>query len=434
MKKVLVIAYYFPPMGMGGVQRTAKFVRYLPEFGWEPTVLTVKPIHYYAHDKTLLDEVADRRIIRTDSMDPLRLQHLIKKMKRGSGSTESKSNNARPKMLDRLNFNLSPWLFIPDTKVPWVPWAIRHAKKLLKQEPFDLIFTTSPPHSVHLVGRQLKRQFNMPWVADFRDNWLAEAYEKLPTVFHRALNRQMATNCVKDADHVIAICEPIASYLQELSCKQSTGFTVLPNGYDRSDFESAESNDHSSKMIISYCGGLYPAGSPEPFFKGLALAMEKEPALSKNMKVQFVGSINGIPMQELLQQYGLENIVTLKGYVPHDENIHFLLSSDLLLLLISADSSPGIVTGKVFEYLASGKPVLGVVPEGEAAKLLREHQRGWVVHPDYAEKISEVLLEAFSLFLQGRLSLKVDRWQSIAHLERYEQTRQLADLFEKTIV
>lgn len=428
MKKVLVVAYYYPPMGMGGVQRTAKFVRYLSDFGWEPTVLTVKPIHYYAHDNTLLEEVSGVRTIRTDSMDPLRLQFQFKRIL--GKQNPSSSASGKSSFLEKVNFNLSPWLFIPDTKIPWVPWAVHRAKQCLKKDSYDLIFTTSPPHSVHLVGRQLKKKTSIPWVADFRDNWLAEAYEKLPTPFHRMLNRQMATSCVQQADHVIAICDPIADYLRQLSGKSASDFTVLPNGFDRSDFDSVPVSGKNKKLTISYCGGLYPARSPEPFFKGLALALNRLPAMADAIHIRFVGSINGVPMAELINKYGLNNVVTTYGYVTHDESIRYLCSSDLLLLLISSDSSPGIVTGKVFEYLASEKPVLGIVPQGEAAKLLVEHQRGWVVHPDDIEHIAQTLLKILEHYQKGKLMLAEDAGKSVAHLERYEQTRKLAALFD----
>ncbi|NQT25200.1 glycosyltransferase, partial [candidate division KSB1 bacterium] len=231
MKRVLIISYYFPPMGMGGVQRMTKFARYLSDFGWEPTVLTVKPVAYYAHDPSLLDEVKGVRIERTESLDPLRLLQLLHK----KGDVKTSQTPKGGGWLSRINNWFTRWFLIPDSKVLWRPFAKRAIQKLHKKTSFDLVMTSSPPHSAHALGAWMQSQYDIPWVADFRDDWMGEEYERGPTYLHNTINHSMARRIVRQTDAVISVSPPISQHLEFL---RGSDVLTLYNGFDANDFKS----------------------------------------------------------------------------------------------------------------------------------------------------------------------------------------------------
>src|SRR3990172_4970802 len=185
LRKVLFIAYYFPPLGMGGTQRVAKFAKYLPEFDWQPYIVTVKNIAYYSYDETLIKDIAKVKVIRTGSFDPQRLFYILNKFKKKQASAAGLSPKKR-----KLNQVLN-WLLIPDTKILWLPFVLFHAVKIIKRENIKHIITTSPPHSVHLAGFLLKIFFGIKWFADFRDGWISGNFQSEPTFFHRWANRRL---------------------------------------------------------------------------------------------------------------------------------------------------------------------------------------------------------------------------------------------------
>lgn len=430
MKKVLIISYYFPPMGMGGVQRITKFVRYLPDFGWEPVVLTVRDVVYYARDDSLLKELRGRRVIRTDSLDPLRI--LWRTLRARSNKKEMEKRHNSSAFLEVLNRNVFPWVCVPDSKVLWFPFLIIAAGRLLRSHDIDLIFTTSPPHSAHLAGLWLKRKTRLPWVVDFRDNWFGDISEKSSTMVHRRLNRWMAHRVVRRADCAVTVSEPITNDLALQSGRALENCITLPNGYDRSDFEGIQFAP-TEKFTITYCGTLSPSRNPEVFLRGVANAIQTRSDLEKKLRIRFVGAVYGIELDEMLRLYGLEEVVETIGYVPHRRSVRYMMASDMLFLMIRGDSSEGIITGKIFEYLASGKPILAAIPKGEAEKLILNYARGVVVPPDDEMGMTAQVLRAFALWERGDLKLTVPRWKGIERFDRRNQTKKLAEIFDAVV-
>jgi glycosyltransferase involved in cell wall biosynthesis len=423
MKRVLVVAYYFPPMGMGGVQRAQKFVKYLPEFGWEPIVLTVRNTAYYADDPALNEEIGSTRVIRTESFDPLRILGRVSGSKPRVPHPESR--------MERWNRRLQPWLFIPDSKVLWIPFALNAARSLLRTVKPDMVFTTSPPHSAHLTGYRLKAM-GLPWVADFRDHWLAESYESVPTAWHRAANRFLLNRVLARADRVIAVSKPILNDLIKRTNRPER-FTHIPNGFDRKDFDGV-SAESSSFFTIVYCGTLSPIRRPDVFLDAASEAVKRNPELSEALRIRFVGSVYGFDLPAAIRKFELEEQTEIVGYVTHRESIRQLMNADLLLLLISGDSSGGVVTGKIFEYIASGKPILAIVPPGEAERLILSCARGAVVRPNDREGLTGQILRAFDLWKRNDLRVTRPRWEGLDVLERREQTRKLAEIFRQVVL
>ncbi|HDQ45807.1 MAG TPA: glycosyltransferase [bacterium] len=430
MKRVLVVAYYFPPMGMGGVQRALKFARYLPEFGWEPVVLTVRETAYYAHDPTLLDEIPDVRILRTESLDPLRVFRGIRPGRQNVPVLRDRGASRFVRFISSLNEKLIPWLLVPDSKLLWLPFALRAARRLCRTERIDAVFTTSPPHSAHLIGHRLRSRCNIPWIADFRDDWTAESCERLPTPLHRAVDERLARTVLRNADRILAVSPRIARSLSERRGAPGGTVTTLYNGFDANDFATVP-DPSRKKFTIAYAGTLNALCDPEPFFAGVRELFDHHPRLRSRIQIRLAGSAYGIDLGSLLGRYGLEETVHETGYVTHRESVRFLMQADLLLLILSPGSGGGMVTGKIFEYLASGKPVLAVVPESEAGRLIRKHRAGRVVHPGDTRGIAEGVLFYYRLWESGRtVPPGIDR-SELKSYERREQTRILAGMLDE---
>jgi glycosyltransferase involved in cell wall biosynthesis len=425
MKNVLFISYYFPPMGMGGVQRSAKFVKYLPESGWNPTVLTVRDVHYYHHDPSLSADVSRARIFRTESLDPLRLAHGLSRRR----SKTLPLSTAAPSAMERFNRILSPWIFVPDSKLAWVPFAVRDGLQSTKGNPYDALFTTSPPHSAHLAGLVLKRRLRIPWIADFRDSWLMEKFDRVPTRLHRGINDWMLRAVLRHADRIVGISETIVKDLRRISGRGAEAFECIPNGYDPDDLKGVAWKP-SRSFRITYCGTANPVHSPEGFLRGLQRALRLRPDMRASARVRFVGSVTGIDFKGMVEACGISGIVTETGYVVHSESIKRMMDSDLLLLLLPSDSSAGVVSGKLFEYLASGIPILGLVPDGEADRLIRSHTGGTTVSPDDPEAIAGTLIRLFDSWSRGRLKRTIGPGENVAEYDRRRQSGRLGGILD----
>lgn len=425
MNRVLVIAYYFPPMGMGGVQRAVKFVKYLPEFGWEPTVLTVKDVLYYARDDSFEEDMKDASVVRTESLDPLRL---------GAKWSDQKSAvvSGRCGHLGKLHGMIARWMAIPDPKVLWIPHAVQAALKLIHQNKIDLILTTSPPHSAHLIGWYLKRMTGVPWVADFRDDWLGMYFDDLPTRAHAGLNRWIIRQIIEKANGIVTVSEPIRDVLLAISRNTKSRCEVIRNGYDRSEFEGV-SEGSRDLFTITYSGTVSPLLNPSVFLQGVAQALDQRTDLRTRIRVRFIGGIIDLDLSHMIESYGLNDIVSVEGYLPHDESVGRMIDSDLLLLLLPESGSAGLVTGKVYEYLASGKPILALAPCGEDEQLIIKHARGVVVPPEDVEGVAGRIVRSFELWERGDLKITKPRWEGIEVYDRRYLTRLLAFFFDKVV-
>jgi glycosyltransferase involved in cell wall biosynthesis len=430
MKKVLIIAYYFPPMGMGGVQRAVKFVKYLPEFGWKPIVVTVKDVAYYANDNSLLKEVESANIIRTESLDPLRLYKKTSKLKRQS---IKKISNQKFSFSGKINQYLLPFLILPDSKVLWLPWAISAAEKIIKSQHVDLVMTTSPPHSAHLAGLWFKLRNDLSWIADFRDQWPTEVSQKLPTPIHRSLDHWIARKVLLKADKIISVSNPITDQLHKNSRRKRKHFDTLSNGFDKKDFDIIQVDRSEKKFIVTYCGTISKILNPVFFFSGLKLALNQRPDLRENICVRFIGSILDVDLESLIHHYRLDNIIEREDYVSHHESVRYLIESDMLLFLLSENLSEGMVTGKIFEYIAAGKPIMALAPHGEAERLILNHARGIVIPPTDTENIAAEFIRCYELWKRGDLKITVPRWKGLEQFERKNQTEKLAMIFEDTL-
>lgn len=392
---MLVVAYYFPPMGLSGVQRVAKFVKYLPDFGWRPTVLTVEPGGYFAYDETLLREVeaAGVEIVRTPSWDPTRLF--------GRKRTVALPDESTRRRLS----NLSQFFFVPDNKLGWLPHAVRAGRRLLRAQAFDAVFSSAPPYTAHLVAARLARQSGRPLIADFRDDWVDNPRHVYPTRWHRRLHERLERRVVRASRRVTAINAHIRDALVRRNGGDAVArrISVLPQGFDPADFERPAAPRDPARMRLLYSGVFYDAQTPDVFLRALAAWLERRPGARDRVEAVFVGLVPEAS-RALAERLGLGGVVRYEGYLAHDEAVARLRSADALWMTIGRrPGAEGISTSKLFEYFGAGKPILALVPEGAAREALAPHRAAVVVDPDDASAAAAALDDLFRRWEEDRL-------------------------------
>jgi glycosyltransferase involved in cell wall biosynthesis len=408
MKKVLVIAYHYPPVGGGGVFRTLKFTKYLPQFGFRPYVLTVKNSMYTLKDPTLVKEIPpEARIIATFSFEHrlLRASRLL---------------------------NIDPgWFFIPDVNVGWLPFSIRAGTKIIRQENIDVIYVTAPIWTSLLIGYFLKKRTKKPLVVDFRDPWTINPYNKPPTKFHAKIENWLERKVLTSADYVITVSQPYKRRLIEKYPFLKTKSEVIMNGFDPDDFKNLKRQPLQGKFKIVHTGSLYGLRSPKHFLFALHKLVQEKPYLRKQIEVQFVGNY-GREAPMIVDKLGLNDLVQFIRYMPHEKCLEHMVNSQVLLLIVASEGykTSGIVTGKLFEYLFAGRPVLALASkESIIANIIRSANAGLVVSLNL-EAIKDAILEFYEQWATGKLSATTD----MVSIERYNRkvlTHKLAQIFEK---
>jgi len=403
-RRLLVVAYYFPPMGMSGVQRVARFVKYLPGYGWDPVVLTVAPAGYFAYDASLMREVENGgvRVIRTASVDPTRLFH--------RGKTVALPDETRRKALAAI----SQIVFIPDNKIGWFVSAYRQGKRELRASCYDAIFSSAPPYTAHLVGNALSKNTGIPLVTDFRDDWVGNPRHWYPTPMHRAINLRLETVVLSQSAGVLAINEPIREALidrhPDLDLTQK--IHLLTHGFDPDDFLGPSAAHDLSKMRLLYSGVFYDAQRPDFFLKGLAAWLARRPDVRRNVEAFFVGMVPEYTYR-LVKELELEEEVKFAGYVAHDTAVGYLKSADVLWMTVGKRvGAAGISTSKLYEYFGSGKPVLGIVPPGAASQALARYGASFVVDSEDIPGITNQLDTLYEKWSGGNLPHPDPAWVS----------------------
>jgi glycosyltransferase involved in cell wall biosynthesis len=450
-KKVLIIAYHFPPLGGGGVYRTLKFAKYLPLFGWEPIILTVSNPDHPIWDHSLLKEIpSDIQVFRAPALEFSRwekkfsnLFKRVTKLKKEAKENEfnlvEDTNLSEPKLknlLKRIYVFLTSWLKIPDDKVGWVPFALLEGLSLIKSKKVDLIYVTSPPHSSQLLGLLLSKLSGKPWVVDFRDEWveykqIIGGYSSSRLKFERKLVNKIFTN----ASFIIAITE-FQKQTHQKNYPQAKRIEVIYNGYDAQDMNKARQREDKwldGKFHICHCGYFYP-NTAFPFFEVLKDFFNENPDLKGKIQVDLVGYLEK-EYEDWIIQNQLGEIIKSWGYREHESAINFLLKSHLLLHLIGANGDfwKGVVTGKLFEYLASGKPILSLAPpNGEVEMIINQAKSGWVFNPQDHQGIKDKLKEVYQLHAQGKLYLE-NNWSFIQNFERKKLVEKLSEVFNKCL-
>lgn len=408
MKHLLFVAYLFPPQGGGGVQRSAKFVKYLPHSGWQPVVLTAPIAGGGLQDMSLAAEIPSQTPV-------VRVRGAV-----------------LPHFLPwRVRRWLARWLLVVDEQLGWLPFAARRGLQLARERPVQALYSTSGPYTDHLVGLRLKRATGLPWLADWRDPWLGNESAAFPTGLHQALCARLERAIIFEASRVLVVSEPMRrDLLARYPALPPEQVVTLPNGFDPADLEGIEPAPRDERLTVVYTGSFYGSRTARPFLAALRQVLEVGLVPRAGITVRLVGN-TGQDAAQAVADWHLSDVVQLGGYVSHRDVLAQQLAADALLLIVGAGPGSDVVlTAKIFEYLATRRPILGLVPPGAAATLLHEAQAGSIVPPDDVQTIAQALVTLYADWHAGRLHVSPDP-AVVARHDRRLQAGQLAALLDE---
>lgn len=440
MKRVIIITYYWPPAGGSGVQRWLKYSKYLPEKGWKPIIYTPENPEYPLLDETLAAEIhPETEVIRRSITEPFRWYKWLTGRKESVNIGFMRSEADGP---ESWKEKAARWirgnLFIPDARLLWIYPSRRFLERIIKEQQADAIISTGPPHSMHLIASGVNQKTNIPWLADFRDPWTGIDFydDLLLTRAADALHRRLERKVLQSADAVTTVSHHIKQELVGKGGDAAKTF-VIPNGYDEQDLPEAgeiaakPDGQTSGTFTLLHSGSLVPSRNPVSLWKALSLCCRKNDAFRRHLRIRLIGSVDASVHQSLKEENLLSNVEILP-YKPHKEAFSELMQADVLLLLINRTANAeGFLSGKVFEYLLTGRPVLCVGPEkGEAAGLLRETAAGVSHHYDDVTGIQERLLNWYDKIQRGELVTQPDE-DKIRQYSRQKQAGAIAGILDR---
>ena len=418
MKKVLVITYYWPPSGGSGVQRWLKFVKYFRDFGVEPIVLTVDPdfATYPNNDFTLVDEIPEGiEIYKTIAKSPFALYSRVSQKEVPKVGFAGEKNVG---MLEKLLRFVRGNFFIPDARIGWNRFALEKAREILQANDIECVITTSPPHSTQLIGLALKNEFNVKWIADLRDPWTEIYYNKelYRTAFAKKKDYRLEQACLQKADKIVVVSQDIKRHFGANRTEILAKISVIPNGFDAADFLELNHKEIPESKVIRYIGNLGEQYPTSGFLQAFAQLLQKD----AEWKLEFIGNCHQ-GVKQKVAQLGLSNSVEFISYVDHKMAVRYMqTASQLLMIIPEIKNNKGILTGKLFEYLATGKPILNIGPkDGDAATILSENAVSITLDSNESEKMVEFILNS------------QDKSESITRSEKFSRrnlTKEMAEL------
>jgi glycosyltransferase involved in cell wall biosynthesis len=433
VKKVLIITYYWPPSGGAGVQRWLKFAKYLRESGWEPVIYTPENPELTYTDKSLLDDVPEGlTILKTKIFEPYNFYKLLtgksKSAKYHHGFLQDSPDKSST-FMEKLAVWIRGNLFIPDARRWWIKPSVRFLKKYMAEHKPELIVSTGPPHSMHLIGMGLKQKFNIPWIADFRDPWTGIYYFEKLKLSERARKKhfKLEKACMDSADLLLTVGQTMK---QDFGKITNTPVEVITNGYDHADYEQVIPQK-AEKFSLMYTGMFLPDQNPPELWEVLQELVEEDEAFSNELQLRFIGKTDAAIVSDI-KKNNLIDFLRLEDHFPHDELPYLQQQAAVLLLCINRiPNARYILTGKVFEYLASGKPILAICPEdSDVAKIIKDTQSGFIVPFGEKEKLKKTLSQLFDRFSKDGLAANTKGAEAFS---RQELSRRLADIFNKLI-
>lgn len=410
MHSVLMIAYFFPPLGGVGCQRVVKFARYLPQFGWRPIVLTADKSPYPLRDPELMAELVPKPVIfRALTVEPEQLYQLYQRVlsraprgKGGAAGTSVPDKESKPSLAARLQ----SWFFIPDARIGWLPFALVRGKQAILQERPAVIWSTSAPYTVHMIAKRLANWSGLPWIMDLRDPWVDNHFDTPPTNWHRRLTVRLEHSCVHKASRVVCVTPLMTQEMQHRYPDQPADkFVTITNGFDAADLNQIYPDPHS--FSIRHIGTLYAGRSVLPFLRGLEMALQREPDMKKHLCVEFLGDmdrLNRCNWDSFINEHALELWVSRRPFVPRKQAIKMMQQTQVQVLILGKGHGiDRIYPAKVFEYLGAQRPILAIACPGGTATLVKELEAGIVADPDQPASVAEAILEFYGRFRRGEL-------------------------------
>lgn len=429
MKRVLIISYYWPPSGGAGVQRWLKFSKFLPKYGWEPIILTVDPqtASYPVTDSSLGEQLSpDLRIIRTRSKESF---SFYKKVSGSSkipyagfaNDTNSVSFKEKAARFVRGNF------FLPDPRKGWNKYAQKAAMELIQKEKIHCIISTGPPHSSHFIGKKLQLLTNIPWIADFRDPWTDIYYYRkfYPTFVAHRINLRMEKDILVSSTKILTVSKGFKELFVKKECISPEKISIIPNGFDPFDLPSTMQSQ-TGCFNITYVGTLADTYPMDTFIS----CMDELSRVHKDINLRFIGSISGAQKEKLdaIKELKVEYI----NYVEHSMALVYMKQANVLLLVIPESSEGnGILPGKIFEYLAAERPILGIGPEkGDSARILLETGAGKMLSSNNKTEMQNTIMNYYKAY-KNKQDFVSDK--SYLRYSRENLSKELSDLLNSSI-
>ncbi|WP_338021431.1 glycosyltransferase family 4 protein [Aquimarina longa] len=425
--KILIITYYWPPAGGPGVQRWLKFVKYFRDFGIEPVVYIPENPTYPLEDTSLLSEIPTGiEILKQPIFEPYRFAQVFSKQETKTISKGIIAGKEKQSFIQRLLLYIRGNFFIPDARKFWVKPSIKYLTKYLSENKIDAIITTGPPHSVHLIGKELKSHTGVKWLADFRDPWTTIGYHNKLKLTKKSVyeHKRLEKEVLQTSDHIIVTSFTTQKEFQDLT---DTSVSVVTNGYDR---ESVSETVLDTKFTISHIGSLLSGRDPKLLWKALYDLTQENEAFSSVFQLQLVGAVSDDVLSSI-QEAGLSDFLELKGYVPHIDAIKIQRSSQVLLLIeIDSKDTRCIIPGKLFEYMVSRRPIIAVGPKkADISRIIKETNSGVFFEYQEYEHIKTQILEYFVQFQKGTLASHVI---GVGKYSRRELTKVLTEIIKNS--
>lgn len=407
MKKALIITYYWPPMGGGGVQRWLKTTKYLREYGWEPVIFTTQNGEASVVDEGMLKQIPKGiETLRVPIWEPFGLYKKLtgkkaaEKLVPGTAAEESKS----------LMHNLSVWIrgnvFIPDARKFWIKPSVKYLNKYLKENKIDAIVSTGPPHTTHLIALNVTKKHPIPWLADFRDPWTnIDFYHKLKlTNWADKKHKRLEQEVLHKANQVITVSWSWAEDFYKIADRMPM---VITNGYDPEDFTKAGTVMLDKKFTITHAGSLNEDRNPHALWKALTQLCDEEKDFSKELEIKFIGQVAPIVIKELTEA-GLEPYLNSIENLPHQKVVDQIMKSQVLLLpLNDTPNIDGVVPGKLYEYIGAQRPIICIgKTDGDAAKIINETNAGKVSDFGDVETLKETIKAFYQQYKNDTLEVE----------------------------
>lgn len=416
--KVLVLTYYWPPAGGSGVQRWLKFVKYFRDFGIEPVVYTVENPSYALEDKNLENEIPRGiEILRQPIWEP---NNLLGKKK----GTSAGFLNSNPSLIGKITHYIRANYFIPDARKYWIKPSVKFLSNYLKEHKIDVIISTGPPHSMHMIGMELKKKHAIKWISDFRDPWTdIDYFHQLPLT-KRAIRKhtRLEKEVLRNSDSVIVVANTMKENYKSFAEK----IHVVTNGYDAENQYSEQILDEN--FSITHIGMMNDDRNPKTFWKVVSEIVGENDEFKKDVEIKLIGKVSDACISEIEKRDLTDNLNRI-DYLPHSEVLHHQRSSQVLLLAINdVPSAKGIITGKIFEYLNAHRPILAIGPtDGDLSEILNNTNAGIVV--DFNDEVSlrSSILEFYRLYKEKSLivnSMNIEQYQ------RKSLTKKISDIIK----
>ena len=434
MKRVLIISYYWPPTGGSGVQRWVKFAKYLPSEGWQPVIYTPENPEQLAVDESLAAEIpAEAEIIKTRIIEPYEFyKKLLKRSGHSKEAVEVNPVNAQNKSFTQ---KVAMWIrgnfFRPDPRCLWINPSVKYLKKYLAEHPVDLIVSTGPPQSMHIIGMKLARETGLPWIADFRDPWTKIFYFKhlSMTRMTERWHQKMEKKVLDEATAVVAV-SPLVQ--QEFQAMTQTPVELITNGFDECDFESGERSEpagaEGQDFTLTHTGLFAADGNPTVLWEVLKEKCNKDETFRKSLKIKLIGKTDR-QIKEAIQEAGLDDNLIDMGYQPHAVAVEQQRMASLLILPLRKEPEyKAVLPGKLFEYLASWRPVLGIgQPDGAMSMILNQTKTGIVLDWNDKASLAKYIDYCWERHTKGCLTVED---ADISQFTRRNLTRRMAELFD----